>query len=341
MADIDLVPINIQPLYGPALVGLVLTAFLSGLVTLQTFFYYRHYLQDPTSLKFYVFFVWLLEITHLIVVFLFVYYYTVLHWGDLKVIGHLTWSWSTQFLLNSFIMALCQFFLIYRVYILSGRNSLLVAILAFFGIIQAAMGIWTFVDGLNGQTMRDFLDFNVQTDKSAHARLLGIPLGDLLSAGVCDTLIAGAVVWYLKGNRTKWNQGLVDKILVYAVGTGALTSICVYITLALVSTMTLASSKYLLNTLLNPQFVAFPTQFFTLAINFPLGQVYTNSILSSLNVRHALRNTKMPSWFGNSDLGSPQAVALPNWNNPTSPPPGNVSIMNLHGEGQRLLLGNQ
>ncbi|KIJ41271.1 hypothetical protein M422DRAFT_780412 [Sphaerobolus stellatus SS14] len=161
MTDIDFVPINIQPLYGPALVGLVLTAFLSGLVTLQTFFYYRHYLKDPMSLKFYVFFVWLLEIVHLIVVFLFVYYYTVLHWGDRRVIEHLTWSWSTQFLLNSFITALAQFFLIYRVYILSRRNWPLVAILTFLGILQVAMGIWTSVDGLNGQTARDFLNFKV------------------------------------------------------------------------------------------------------------------------------------------------------------------------------------
>ncbi|KIJ41268.1 hypothetical protein M422DRAFT_31858 [Sphaerobolus stellatus SS14] len=32
----------------------------------------------------------------------------------------------------------------------------------------------------------------------------------------------------------------------------------------------------------------------------------------------------MHSWFGNSSPGTPQAVALPTWNSPASPPPGNV-----------------
>ncbi|KIJ25126.1 hypothetical protein M422DRAFT_273947 [Sphaerobolus stellatus SS14] len=315
MADIDFVPIDNGLTF---LVTLVCPAFLSGLVTYQTFSYYRDYLnlKDPMSLKFYVFFVWLLDIAHLIAVFLFAYYHTVLCWGDLRVIEHLTWSWSTQFLLNSFLTAFCQFFFIYRVYILSGRNWLLVAILTFFGILQAAMGIWTSVDGLNGQTMRNFLDFNVQADMSANDRLLGIPLGYLLSAAVCDTLIAGTVTWYYKDIRTKWNQGLVEKILFYAAETGALPSILVYWNLALVSPMTLTSSKYPLNTPLDPQFVAYPAQFFTLVISFPLGRAYTHSILLSLNARHGLQNTNMHSWFGNSSPGTPQDVALPTWNSP-------------------------
>ncbi|KIJ41269.1 hypothetical protein M422DRAFT_48738 [Sphaerobolus stellatus SS14] len=140
MADIDFVPIDIEPFHSlTLLVILVPKAFVSGLVTFQTFSYYQNSLnlKDLISLKFYVLSVWLLAIAHLIVIFLFVYYYNVFRW------------------------ALCQFFFIYRVYILSRRNWLLVAILTFFRILQAVMGIWISVDGLNGQTMRDFLDFNV------------------------------------------------------------------------------------------------------------------------------------------------------------------------------------
>ncbi|KIJ25125.1 hypothetical protein M422DRAFT_273946 [Sphaerobolus stellatus SS14] len=80
MTDAGAPPFDLKPLYGPALVGLVLSAFLCGLVTLQTFFYYRNYSKDPTSLKLYVFIIWFLQVVHVIVIFMLVYYYTVLHW---------------------------------------------------------------------------------------------------------------------------------------------------------------------------------------------------------------------------------------------------------------------
>ncbi|KIJ41262.1 hypothetical protein M422DRAFT_780407 [Sphaerobolus stellatus SS14] len=271
-------PYDVKSLYGPALVGLVLSAFLSGLVTLQTFQYYRNYPKDSIPLKIYVFVLLLLNMAHLVIIFLFVYYYTVLHWGDLSVINRLTWAWSAQFITTSVIIALCHCYFIRRVFFLSEKKLCLVVILTILATLQVGMSIWLSVYGLNGQTILDFLE----TEEGARARLLGISIASISSAALCHTLIVGATVWYLKSYRTKWNQGLLDKILVYIVCTGAPTSLCVYLTLS-----TLA---------------AFPTKFVYLIFIFPICLVYSKSILLSLNARHAIQNTEMPTWFSTTTL---------------------------------------
>ncbi|KIJ35208.1 hypothetical protein M422DRAFT_782610 [Sphaerobolus stellatus SS14] len=59
----ELLPqIDVKPLYRLTLIGLVATAFMSGLTSLQTFLYYRQYPRDHLILKFFVGIIWMIAV---------------------------------------------------------------------------------------------------------------------------------------------------------------------------------------------------------------------------------------------------------------------------------------
>ncbi|KIJ25929.1 hypothetical protein M422DRAFT_72010 [Sphaerobolus stellatus SS14] len=263
----ELLPhIDIKPLYGPALIGLVATAFMSGLTSLQTFLYYRQYPRDHLILKLFVGIIWILDTAHLAIGIHFVYYYTVLRWGELLLIplslfvdntkrsyegdptalAQFPWSWGVHYVLTAVTTCLCQFFLIYRVYMLSSRGWFLVFVTSLLTIVDFGIGITIAVFGFNGQTIRDFegeslrsIVYNVTTKYSQCSKMIAVRMHEFsvyLSVGLCvrrsspsaaltDTMIATSLTWHLMRQRTKWSAGLVDKLIIFAIGNGILTRI--------------------------------------------------------------------------------------------------------------------
>ncbi|KZS99911.1 uncharacterized protein LAESUDRAFT_765089 [Laetiporus sulphureus 93-53] len=92
-------------------------------------------------------------------------------------------------------------------------------------------------------------------------------------AALCDILITGSLCYYLHSGRgmIKTTNELIDKLMLYAVNRGGLTSV--------VQTLFL---------ILN---VSLPGRFYWIPFHMAVGKLYVNSLLATLNVRKRLRST--------------------------------------------------
>ncbi|KAF9477149.1 hypothetical protein BDN70DRAFT_995147 [Pholiota conissans] len=83
---LDLLPtggINVQDTLGAVSIGALVSLFLFGATTLQTYMYLIHFRNDDRHLKALVAVVWICELSHCVTVAHMMYYYTILKYGDL------------------------------------------------------------------------------------------------------------------------------------------------------------------------------------------------------------------------------------------------------------------
>jgi len=126
------------------------------------------------------------------------------------------------------------------------------------------------------------------------------------SAAVCDILITGSLIYYFRIKRSsfkKTNQ-ILDRLIMYSVTRGILTTICQIMTLILLQKIPYRNA---------PFFDPFSQV---------VGRFYTNSVMASLNVRTSLRDGENGTSTGSNILmttstfsirdpiGVPQPVAM-------------------------------
>ncbi|KAE9395343.1 hypothetical protein BT96DRAFT_997746 [Gymnopus androsaceus JB14] len=95
----------------------------------------------------------------------------------------------------------------------------------------------------------------------------------LACAAIADLLIAASLCFYLHKSHTgiRATDSVINKLLVYAINTGLLTSIFAVVDMICFLTM--------------------PHNLIHDAMNIMVGKLYTSSLLASLNVRTDLRST--------------------------------------------------
>jgi hypothetical protein len=147
-----------------------------------------------------------------------------------------------------------------RIWLLSGRNKLLLFSIAVTALFVFGTGI--------AFSIRAFLVVSF-------AKLIREPwlLYAALGTAVCaDVLIAVSLCVLLDHNRTgfKSTDSLVNTLMVYSINTGLLTSVC-----AMACFVT---------------FAIWPRTFVFIGVYFILGKLYINTILAFLNTREFLRS---------------------------------------------------
>ncbi|KAJ7823909.1 hypothetical protein B0H13DRAFT_2375790 [Mycena leptocephala] len=105
-------------------IGLIVSTVLFGVVTLQTFNYYRNYLEDSSGLKILVALVWCLEVGHSVCGWHGVYSMTVTFYGQPKHISDPPISLVYLPVFSSVLITLVQGFFCVRIGRLSGRWNL-------------------------------------------------------------------------------------------------------------------------------------------------------------------------------------------------------------------------
>jgi len=112
---------------------------------------------------------------------------------------------------------------------------------------------------------------------SRYSELTWVTSVGLGGAAAADILIAVSLVYFLGRNRTGFEatDSLITTLMIYAINTGLLTSICA--SLAVIC------------------FAIMPTNFVWLSFFWCLGKLYVNSFLASLNSRMQLRERIAPS----------------------------------------------
>lgn len=256
---------------GVLFIGIVFSSMLFGLTVCQCFYYYRSTKSetDHWFLKSLVASLMILAtVQEGFIVHSIYYYFVSNYYNPCALLGKAIWSNPAQIAVNAFVDIIVEGFLIHRGWKL-GRNSILTTICVVLVGAESALTLAYPIRLLLEGPVFDGLDA---------LKPLGIAtLGTAALADVCVTL---TLVFYLSRSRTSFKRtnGLVTRLIVLTVSTGALTAIIVIADLI----------AYLTST----------TTFYVAFFNFLIGKMYVNAMLTTLNTRgmmaalHSTSNTK-------------------------------------------------
>jgi len=233
-------------------------SILFGLTTLQTHFYFQRFPNDTLWMKYFVATIWMFDALHIILCTHTMYYYLISNFGNGPALKTEVWSLALQTDCNGIIGMAVELFFARRVFKLS-RNYAITGVITVFALIHFSLGIYFTVQAF---MLQEFTKFGALTWVTC------VGLG---SAAAADLVIAISLVYSLQSARTgiARTDNIISTLIVYAINTGAVTSIvatiCVFC------------------------FAFMPTNFIWLSFFWILGKLYANSLLANLNGREALR----------------------------------------------------
>ncbi|EPQ56038.1 hypothetical protein GLOTRDRAFT_129241 [Gloeophyllum trabeum ATCC 11539] len=249
--------------YGALFIGLLCAAVLFGVTNLQIFVYFKTYSEDWIVYKVAAAGLWCLDALHLCLAAHAVYFYLVIHFGvfDLDVV----WSFKLQMALNIITILAVQSLYVFRLWKLNGsfRRKFLLSFVTVSVVLGYGVGIAAF-----------YFLYTIHTFFQAEKMgwLIYMTFG---TSTVVDATIAGAFCWILWTHRTgnPKSNSIIYSIILYVIGSGALTSMCSITCLA--------------------TFGAMPGTFSSWGINFLLNKLYVNSFLAVLNARQSLKDRRL------------------------------------------------
>ncbi|KAH9929431.1 uncharacterized protein B0H18DRAFT_1103459 [Fomitopsis serialis] len=198
---------------GAAFIGIILSTMLYGVSCLQTWLYYTQYSKsDSLRLKLFVALVVVLDTLHVALISTAYYHYTVTNYGDYEILDTVTWSIAVQISFGGFVGLLVQLFFATRIYVLGKRRLLFPGIIGLLGIVELGCSIAYTAAGYSDRY------FSV-SGKEGHANVY---TSTALTANiVCDLLIAGCTVYYLREGRTAFyrTNKAVTLLMTYALST--------------------------------------------------------------------------------------------------------------------------
>ncbi|PPQ66420.1 hypothetical protein CVT26_011289 [Gymnopilus dilepis] len=241
---------------GAILVGIVFAAFLFGITTLQTYWYYHTYPNDSLLHKSSVAVLWTLDAFHLALVVHAVYTYTVTGFGNVLGLLDIIWSVKLQASINVIIILVVHSLYAMRVWLLGGYHR------GLLGYIVALVVLGGFAIGV--AFAYSIYTVHIYTDLEKVSWAINAALA---TATTIDFIIAGAMCYYLrksKGSVTRLNSR-ISTVMQYTLSSGLFTSAC-----------SLAAMFC---------YILLPNTFVFLAVEFLLTKLYVGSFIAMLNAR--------------------------------------------------------
>jgi len=255
----SLPPPSLDKTFGAAFCGLLVTSFLYGITSFQTYVYLRTFPKDGPRLKLLVWALWILDTVHTASASHCVYWYVITNYSNPSALDEGIWSLFLSLGLNVIIAFVVQCFFTKRVWAL-GRSKIFTTIVAIIVLAHVVFGLMTMSE---------------MFIKHRLSRLSEITLFPVTPFGVAavgsDIVIAAALCYYLHNVRTgvRSTEHLIDTLMIYAVERCLLTSLFAIVEIIC--------------------FSALPGTLIYLAIDFFMGKLYANSLLATLNSRTSLR----------------------------------------------------
>jgi len=244
---------------GAFLIGVLISAILYGVTCVQTLYYFRRYPSDPWYIKLLVATVLASDTVHQALITHSLYTYLITDFGALQDLGLLVWSLIVEVLFNGFTALMVQCFLAMRVYRLSNKSllatvSVMILVMANFVLVVTYVAL-----AIHFKTFAQLATLQALS-KSVNAATVA-----------SDVLIAALLCMMLQKSRTGFRRSdtLINKLILFTVNTGLLTSICAVASLVSIS--------------------LWPNTFIYIGFYFCLGRLYCNSLLATLNARKGLR----------------------------------------------------
>ncbi|KAI1789960.1 hypothetical protein LXA43DRAFT_1018703 [Ganoderma leucocontextum] len=227
------------------------------------------------------------------------YEYVVTDFGEPLLLLNIPRSFALENAITAVVRVLTQCFLAHRVWALSNGNMALVS-----SIVILAFG--SFAPGIV-MSVRLYTDRYIFSLGSTETRILA-GVVDGLSV-ICDVAIVAALCYYLHSKRTgfKRTNSMIDRLIIYAVNRGVLTTIC--------------QIGHMI------AFLAFPGHFVFLVFALLGGKLYSNTFLATLNAQKFMKGE------GDSDVVELDTQVLNHINASTT---GNGAVVFRNTTGRRI-----
>jgi len=263
-------------------IGVLVSLVLFGVMSTQTYIYYGRFPTDTRNMKLMVALVWVLEFAQAICISIALYKWTITSFGVPLIVPPKTFDISIFF--SGVISACVQGFFSFRIYTLS--RTLVIPIISWFlSFLRLVVGTAVFITAYR---MTALPIFEAQ---------FGWLITTAASVGVGnDLLITVTLVLVLQKQRGEVQARtvpLVDRLIIWTMETGLMTTVASLATLICFLTMKG-------NLVWGGVFVV-------------VSRLYSNSVLASLNSRQTLRtmNTGYPSVTLSSQMRSHSSNTQP------------------------------
>lgn len=249
---------SLDPTFGAIFVGILVATALEGVLTLQCYIYYSNFKEDRAFLKGLVGVVWFLDTLHLAIVAAMQYAYVITNFDDFTFLAAATWQFDVSVILTSTVAFLIQSYFMWRTWVLT-KNYPLALTIFILALLSLGFGI---ACGAETFILKDFKRFVVFS--------WGVSTW-LGASAACDLVVAGSLCWTLWHSKTgfKPTDTLLDRLIVWTLNTGMLTSVVAVIDLICFATM---------NNLVH------------FAFNVTLAKLYANMFVATLNQRLRARS---------------------------------------------------
>ncbi|PIL32214.1 hypothetical protein GSI_05459 [Ganoderma sinense ZZ0214-1] len=261
-AALILANVDLNGTMGIAYIGGVLSCMVYGVTCIQTFHYFRSQQSrvDAWYLRNIVALLLFLDTGHQAIIIQALYYYVITNYNNPFAFLRASWSIPTEVIINAVIAFVVESFFVLRIWKL-GRNVYVTATAMLFTVAHFTMNLYYPIEQFYNP------EFPAGVEKLKATGSAGLAV-----AVVADTFISAAMVWYLHKGKSgiRRSDDMIGRIIALTITTGGLTTTFVILNLIAYQ--------------LRPQLL------YNLAINFLLGKLYINALLTSLNSRSFVRS---------------------------------------------------
>ncbi|KAH8831333.1 hypothetical protein DL96DRAFT_821542 [Flagelloscypha sp. PMI_526] len=242
-------------------IGVACTIFLLGVLTMQSYYYYCRFCDDPPGVKWLVFVIWFLELTQTSTILHAVYEMTVTFFGDPSTLKHPPKSFILAQAFGAVSAALVQGYLAMRVYRVLKFSSVAI-FCVILTLVRLVLGITITATAYH------------MPELEAYQRRIGWKLFVILHAVslVNDVIVTGGLCFSLvrsKGKAYGKTTAVIDKLIVWTLQSGGITALCNLIIMIIL--------------------LVKPFNFVWIGFCILDAKLYANAMMAILNSRAALR----------------------------------------------------
>jgi len=259
------IPPNIASLTAPLLLGEIFSAYLFGVLTVQTDIYHLNFPNDTRFIKAFVYIVFSLEIASSIMTISDIFHWFAAGFGSIAALGEIELSAVDTPMLGAFVAAFVQMFYCYRIYTINKMASGIAVVVALLALTEVVAGIYGAVVAEQAKT---FVKAESRSKVSVYVLFISTAVTDVLIATTMIVLLLVPRDKRIKSASQSPSESRIRRILNLIVETN------------------LASASMALLILI--LFTSVPnTNYFTCP-SYVVAKIYSNSLLLILNNRHYL-----------------------------------------------------
>ncbi|KAJ6510720.1 hypothetical protein C8R45DRAFT_964972 [Mycena sanguinolenta] len=261
--DLDSVSLTVGALVG----GCMAAVGLSAIVGFQAFLYFPLSPMDTLLYKFLVAWIWMIDTGHTFAICTMIWQYAVTNYNNPAKLLEIVPAYPVHIIMTVIATLNANAFYTWRLHKMSKSNWWLTGPLCMLCVCRTVLGLFVATEMLLSKT---------RTWENIHAHLKIVEVTGWIISAVTDVVISLARYYYLRDLKQGYmpTQEMVDAVVIFTINDGLLTC-------ATVITLVIC-------------FFTMKNNFVWIALFLTLGKLFSNSILTTLNLRNWYRHRHRP-----------------------------------------------